>query len=399
MASSPTSPTDHSTGNTKPTASLATPKKAAPKIKTKDLFDESTMTFGEHLEVLRVHVFRALIGLVLAVMVTLYFGEYVVAFIRQPIDAALVRNNMMEFVVDTPQMSSGNFFGYLYDSVRVLFGGKPTAPPTPAESSMQKELEELQVTHARPSRSIELEMSAYDLLSQLHAVAPDSMPAPKDELKGKSITVSVMSDTFSTLRKAAENSVRPVALNVQEAFMTYLKVGFVSGLVFASPWVIYQLWLFVAAGLYPHERKYVHVYLPVSIFLFLAGAAFCYYLVFPTMLDFLLGYNARLGINPQIRISEWISFAVSFPLMFGISFQLPLVMMFLAKLNIVTPKMFREQRKMAILVIAIASMLLTPSADPASMILMMLPLLVLYELGIVFCGKPAGDARPDAVAV
>ncbi|ADG68503.1 Sec-independent protein translocase, TatC subunit [Planctopirus limnophila DSM 3776] len=362
--------------------------RSTPSIKTKDLFDDSTMTFGEHLEVLRVHVFRAMIGLVIAVCFSLYAGEYIVAFIRQPIDAALVRNNMMEFVQAEPQMSSGDFFSYLSNSFWALWGYENKTPASTDTQELKQELEQLQTEKTSPSKSIDLQLSAYELLSQLHQVAPESLPAPKEELKGKSITVKVMSDTFSTLRKAAENSVRPIALNVQEAFMTYLKVGFVSGLVFASPWVIYQLWLFVAAGLYPHERRYVYIYLPFSIGLFLAGAAFCYFAVFPLMLDFLLGYNARLGINPQIRISEWISFAVSFPLMFGISFQLPLVMMFLAKINVVTPKMFREQRRMAILVIAIASMLLTPSGDPASMILMMAPLLVLYELGIYLCKVP-----------
>jgi sec-independent protein translocase protein TatC len=162
-------------------------------------------------------------------------------------------------------------------------------------------------------------------------------------------------------------------------------VGFVSGIVLSSPWIFYQLWLFVAAGLYPHERKYVYTFLPMSIGLFLFGAMFCFYGVFPIVLDFLLGFNERMKITAQIRISEYISFAVMLPLVFGISFQLPLVMLFLNKVSIVQVKDYREKRRLAILIIAIASMVLTPTGDPFTLFMMMAPLLVLYEVGIYLC--------------
>lgn len=167
--------------------------------------------------------------------------------------------------------------------------------------------------------------------------------------------------------------------------MTYLKVSLVAGLVFSSPWIFYQMWLFVAAGLYPHERKYVYVYGVMSLVLFLTGALFCFYCVFPFVLHFLLNFNKTLEIQPQIRLSEWISFAVMLPVMFGISFQLPLVMLFLERISIFSAAVYREQRRMAILVIAILSALLTP-ADPTSMVMMMVPLVFLYELGIRLCG-------------
>ncbi len=90
--------------------------------------------------------------------------------------------------------------------------------------------------------------------------------------------------------------------------------------------------MFVAAGLYPHERKYIYIYLPMSLFLFTGGAVFCFYAVFPFVLKFLLSFNAMLDVNPQIRLSEWINFAVMLPVMFGVSFQLPLVMLFLERI-------------------------------------------------------------------
>jgi sec-independent protein translocase protein TatC len=122
---------------------------------------------------------------------------------------------------------------------------------------------------------------------------------------------------------------------------------------------------------------------------------FCFYAVLPVVLDFLLGYNARIELTAQIRISEWISFAIMLPLMFGLSFQLPLIMLFLAKINVVTVEQFLAQWRIAVMVIAVLSMLLTPTPDPLTMIMMMVPLLLLYALGIGLCmwtkAKPTAE--------
>ena len=156
--------------------------------------------------------------------------------------------------------------------------------------------------------------------------------------------------------------------------------------------------MFVAAGLYPHERRYVHIFLPMSIGLFMLGATFCFYWVLPTVLNFLLGFNKWIEVHPQIRLSEWISFAIMLPLMFGISFQLPLVMLFLQRISIFDVKSYREKRRMAILVISILSMFLTPS-DPISMMMMMITLIILYELGIVMCNFATSESPfEDAAA-
>jgi sec-independent protein translocase protein TatC len=183
---------------------------------------------------------------------------------------------------------------------------------------------------------------------------------------------------------------------VQEAFLTYLKVSFISGLVLTSPWVIYQIWLFVAAGLYPHERKYVYTYLPMSVGLFVFGILFCFFIVFPFILKFMLGFNKQLEVVPQIRLSEWISFAISLPVMFGIAFQLPMVMLFLERISVFDVKGYRDKRRMAIFTISIIAMLLTPP-DPISMCSMMLPLVLLYELGIILCRiMPSGRTPFEA---
>lgn len=174
--------------------------------------------------------------------------------------------------------------------------------------------------------------------------------------------------------------------------MTYLKVSLIAAIIISSPWIFFQMWQFVAAGLYQHERKFVYIYGAMSLVLFIAGAAFCFYAVFPFVLEFLLGFNANIKVTPQIRLSEWISFAVMMPLMFGISFQLPLVMRFLTAISIFDVETYRSKRRLSILVIAFLSMILTP-ADPFSMLLMMFPLVFLYELGILLC-QYAGATNP-----
>ncbi|MEQ9066602.1 MAG: twin-arginine translocase subunit TatC, partial [Gimesia chilikensis] len=172
-------------------------------------------------------------------------------------------------------------------------------------------LKEYNLDKLPEEESPEQQKSIEDLIASLSA---QENPTAENKALQK-----ILQDYQHRINNIEDTMAEPVTLAVQEAFTTiYLKVSFVAGLVLASPWVIYQIWLFVAAGLYPHERKYVYIYLPISIFLFLGGALFCFYAVFPFVLNFLLGFNKLLGVNPQIRLSEWISFAITLPLMFGL---------------------------------------------------------------------------------
>ncbi len=249
-----------------------------------------------------------------------------------------------------------------------------TASQTGNEAFVSVSEQSSLIVYVRPSQ----------LAQVLHRADPKRFDKPVALPNERPVPLQLVADEFATFRTTADRMNKPITLNVQEAFMTYLKVALIGGIVLTSPWIFYQVWQFVAAGLYPNEQRYVYVFLPFSLFLFLSGITFCFYLVFPFVLSFLLGFNDWLGVTPQIRLSEWISFAVLMPLLFGVSFQLPLVMLFLERLSIFDAKIYREKRRIAILVIAIASMMLTP-ADPASMILMMIPLVLLYELGIWLC--------------
>jgi sec-independent protein translocase protein TatC len=178
--------------------------------------------------------------------------------------------------------------------------------------------------------------------------------------------------------------VRVIALNAQEVFMIWMKAALVVGAVIASPYVFWQIWMFVAAGLYPHEKNYVYLYLPISFGLFVAGAALAFFFVFEPVLNFLFTFNRAMEIDPDPRIGEWLGFVLFLPLGFGVSFQLPLVMLFLNRIGIVPLKMYIEKWRIAILIIFVVSMVLTP-ADPISMLLMAVPLTFLYFGGVLMC--------------
>ncbi len=364
-------------------------------LRQRDLFDDTSMSFGDHLEELRYYMIRALAGLFVVCIITLSFGNYMVAIVRSPIDKALMRHGLLEHKVD--DVGTESFFERFEK-----WWNQPT------EDEQEKQKNEM---HARLNgERVEVEISTEDLLAALHQAIPDQFPGPprKRVEKGttdadepaESVRLSLRAPEFSIFRDVVKNINRPVTLNVQEAFMTFVKVSVVSGLIFSSPWLFYNAWMFVAVGLYPHERKFVYVYGTMSLVLFLVGAIFCFYLVFPFVLDFLLAFNTWLGVQPQIRLSEWVSFAVFLPMMFGVSFQLPLVMVFLNRLGVFSEDVYRENRRIAILVISALSMLLTPS-DPSSMLLMMFPLIFLYEFGIWLCkmnpnSNPFGeDAETD----
>ncbi|MCE9525025.1 MAG: twin-arginine translocase subunit TatC [Planctomycetales bacterium] len=192
-------------------------------------------------------------------------------------------------------------------------------------------------------------------------------------------------------------AVRFLVLNAQEAFMIWMKAALVTGLVLGSPWIFIQIWNFVAAGLYPHEKNYVYMYLPISILLFFGGASLAYLFVFDPVLNFLFMFNTSMNAEFDPRIGEWLSFVLILPLGFGIGFQLPLVMLFLNRIGILSIELYIQQWRIAILSIFVIAMVLTP-ADPYSMLLMAIPLCLLYVVGILVCKWMPKGRNPFAEA-
>lgn len=166
----------------------------------------------------------------------------------------------------------------------------------------------------------------------------------------------------------------------QGAFFTYLKVALMLSILGTSPFTFYQIWAFIAPGLYKEEQRAVLPLAFFSAFFFLAGAAFCYITVFPIAFKFFMGFTTDM-VRPMISVEEYLSFALKLIIAFGLVFEMPLFSYFLARLRLITPEGMRRYRKYAILVIFIVAAILTPP-DVFSQVLMAFPMIFLYEVSI-----------------
>ncbi len=324
-----------------------------------DLFAEEqsmvTMSFGEHIEELRVRLILALLGLFVGVLIVfvppLSIGKRVMEKMEQPAKVAL-----------------DEFYTAEYDKK-----AEKAKKERAAGRGFTPQLEGV--------------VDADVLVAELRKIAPKlELPEP-ESLKGTTLKLSMQFFEVGVINMVHNSTVQLdqslVSLAPLETLTIFFMVCLVSGLVLASPWVFYQIWAFVAAGLYRHERHYVTKYLPFSLGLFLAGVFLCFFFVLPITLQFLLQFNVWLGVAPTLRLSDWMGFATILPLVFGISFQTPLVMLFLERINIFTVQDFRAKRRIAILVITITAAVITPGQDPFSMVLLAIPMIFLYELGIL----------------
>jgi sec-independent protein translocase protein TatC len=397
-----------------------TPSKRSGK-NDEDLFAETTMTFGEHLDELRVCLFRAIVGLVLGTIVGLFLGNRVVEVIEHPLTEAL--KDYYQTAAEKEykawaeeQTRVGRNVPYNLSEIAAI--------ATPATAEQKELIYELEFWHPTTI------LGALER-ARSNPVAGSTTPAPTATATGTRPTPTGTSTTADATKSAeakpqdnspgdaktvkdkpedgadAEKKEEPIrytrgdlepillwhpidsdsrfklqATGTTEVFTVWLKAALVIGVLLSSPWVFYQIWTFVGAGLYLHERKYVYTFLPFSLGLFLLGAATAYMFVFEPVLSFLFSFNQELGIDPDPKISEWLGFVLLMPLGFGVSFQLPLVMLFLERIGVFTVRDFLEKWRIAVLVIFIISAVLTP-ADPYSIFFMAVPLTFLYFGGIL----------------
>ena len=160
----------------------------------------------------------------------------------------------------------------------------------------------------------------------------------------------------------------------------FITVGLYLGIVIASPYVLYQIWMFVAPGLYRHERRAVMTFISSSLFLFLAGMAFAYFVMLPMTLSFLLSFPGPY--RAMISMNDYFEMTLVILLGLGIVFQLPVLIFFLSLFGIVTPRFMWNNFRYAVLIIAILAAVVTPTTDAFTMTIFMAPMMLLYLLGI-----------------
>ena len=356
-------------------------------------FEQSKMSFSEHLEELRGALIKSLGVVIVGFLIGLTMGWSVIRYIQTPLRDALedyYRNHAKVAQIHRLEemRADGQAVPEDLEAAAAEMASEGLVPRdfyVDARELRRALGDDAPMTPAEPS----------DTPSDSNSTDDDSS---KDHLTAGGVKRSdlLRLRVYQPLEEDAR--LRVVGLSVQEGFIVYMKASLVAGILIASPAIFYFIWEFVAAGLYRHERRYIYIFLPVSLGLFLAGAALAFYVVFDYVLAFLFWFYSEMGIDPDPRISEWIGFVLILPLGFGVSFQLPLVMLFLERVGVFTLDAYLQKWRIAVLVIAVLSMLLTP-ADPGSMILMAVPLVGLYFGGIALChflprGSLAASRQP-----
>ena len=349
-----------------------------------DLFDSSTMTFGEHLEELRQCLVKAILWLAAGLVIGLFFADRVIIFVKSPLE-----NAIQQFSADR-------------DLHRLGYTDLKADDLQPLRDFLMQNGLAWQVTYQIPDEYQTLTMESVAATSKKNtdeSSEEDAPPVIEPLDMAKLLSAIPDPSTLKPRVQLIQSKSSVSSFKIEESFMIWVKAGLIVGAIFASPMIFYHIWSFVAAGLHFHERKYVYMYMPVSVVLFVSGVVLAFFLVLHYVLTFLLAFNGSMDVAVEPRLTYYINFVLLLPLGFGIAFQLPLVMLFLQRIGLFETQAYIESWKVAILVIFVLSMLLTP-ADVTSMIALAIPLIILYVLGILMChfmprGRGMGSAAYD----
>ncbi|MGA0845081.1 MAG: twin-arginine translocase subunit TatC [Luteolibacter sp.] len=330
--------------------------------------------FLEHLEDLRIMITRIVITLVVSVTVCFLFQQQLMEILRRPVERMWVEQ-VQEALPTKQQGATKELDVDTWEQAKRI---EHAASALPSEAkdvfylSCDKEL----AFHARSVSLLRAllalpETSRTDFLSQIKIEEPlkkqvlallETAPSPEIDARGN---LRLMS-----------------ALRPTETFMLSMKLSFFAGIVLAFPLLLLFILQFILPGLHGHERKMLWPALAIGFGLFLCGVLFAYLVVLPRALDFFYQWSGNLGVSNDWRIGEYISFATQFSLLFGLSFELPVVVMVLVKLGLLSYETMSRSRSYAVLAIFVSAAILTPTPDAFTLTLMALPMLVLYEICI-----------------
>jgi len=295
------------------------------------------MSLGDHLEELRARLMVALLALAIGIVICFSMGKYIIRFIQEP-----------------------------YTSVMDSYSQKKykdpnTLPPTLPQLVLLNLIDGLSTDPNAPyvdPKLIQYVQAVYTKTLHAWTGSPDMI--------------------------AGLNTTRLMSLGPSDALLSYMKISFITGLILTAPWVFYQIWMFVAAGLYANEQKCVKTAIPFSAGLFILGALFFLFIVAPLTLRFFLAFGDLIGVSCNWTFQKYISFVTTLMLVFGLAFQTPIAILILNRTGLVNIQALKSNRKYVLLGTFIVAAMATPP-DPLSQVSLAIPLYGLYELGIVLC--------------
>ncbi|MHC4166001.1 MAG: twin-arginine translocase subunit TatC [Planctomycetota bacterium] len=313
------------------------------KKKKKELPDplDTTMSLGDHLEELRARLLLAILGLLIGSVVCLFFGKRIIGFIQGPFDRIMkgyAQEKVEEFRAPWTYLSDTFFANML-----LAIESDPNAPAIDPNA----------VTYARK-------------------IYADTVVTLADDPN--------YTEAVAELHSSASG--RLIVIAPADAFIGFMKVSLIAGLILSSPWVFYQLWMFVAAGLYENERRYVRIAVPFSTGLFVIGALFFLIIVAPLSLRFFLAFGQYIGVYSTWTFQKYISFVTMCMLVFGLGFQTPIAIFVLNRTGLVSIAALKSSRKYVIVAMFALAAIATPP-DVVSQITLAIPLYALFELGIL----------------
>jgi sec-independent protein translocase protein TatC len=343
--------------------------------------------FLEHLEDLRVMITRVVLTLLISMTVCFIFQKQLMDLLRQPVERVWIHQ------------------------LETKLPGKPGSAPKPLDVERWEQAKSIE----RAAASLEPgEREAFyqacdpELAFHARSVAllRAALALPEDKRTGFLDGLAVPGDLTRQVRVLLQTAPSPEvdnrgnlrlmsALRPTETFMLSMKLSFFAGIVVSFPLLLMFVLQFVMPGLHSHEKRLLWPAMLVGFGLFLCGVLFAYYVVLPRALEFFYEWSGKLGVSNDWRIGEYISFATRFTLLFGLSFELPVVVMVLVKLGLLSYETMSKSRSYAVLAIFVTAAILTPTPDAFTLCLMALPMLVLYEICIWLAWL---DARKNRIA-
>ncbi len=326
------------------------------------------MSFLDHLDELRQRLVRSVIAIAIAFAVCFLFSDYIFSFLAVPVKQQLRRMRIEAQAIngqaDLSQLKEGETAQYTFVQESSVRGVKVPLGTTIRIKSAIKD-GNLQAVLAEP-----------------WAVGKTLLPVgkPLAEIQNESETTVVYDENDDL-----------VINKVGGAFTLYMTIALYSGIAFAIPFLLYQVWAFISPGLYKHEKRYAWPVILMSAFFFIAGASFAYKVAFPRACDYLLGLQQSGGFRTLINAEDYFDLIIMIMLGLGVVFQIPTLSFLLGRIGLLTPKMMIKSWRYAVVIIFIIAALLTPTPDAFNLLMFAMPMLGLYflSIGIVWVfGKP-----------
>lgn len=326
------------------------------------LSEEGTMSFLDHLDELRKRLIRSALFIAVAFVLCWIFSDKIYNFLQVPVQAAMLEAKLI-YAQD---------FGGTALKVTDLADGTDLIFPLPTDAKLSGVL--IPARTAIPAKvkheadgTTQLVTSAAVLINDLAVIEKDTVIPP--ELY-RSSNASVSGDD------------KLVVGTVQGAFNLYIKVAFYAAVFFAVPFLLVQVWGFVAPGLYPHEKRYAAPIIIMASVFFLLGCAFAYYIAFPRAANFLLGVATGGNLRPLVNADDYFDLIIIIMLGLGLVFEIPTITFFTSRLGLVSPGLLLKVWRYAVVAILIIAAVLSPTTDVPNLLVFAAPMLVLYFLSV-----------------